>query len=980
MKSFMAFLMVLMLVTVISADGVYIQGGLTDDVPLPPEDLEVRHYGGVKEPGFMGDLDVEIWSTEFTGPYGETVPVDIYYPADGENGPYPVIIQFNGFMMANKGLAMWCEYYASWGYVVSAVHLQYMRAVNLDLEKCAYEVLANIDFLVEMGEEPGSPIEGLVDGERCGLTGYSLGGKVGLMADVYDSRQGNDRIKAISTKAMAIMFQPDLVPMLDEVTTPVQIQTGDKDEFTPPDNNSQVVYDNMNNASTQYVLIAGANHEQYQDDETFGSGLVDGDPEISREEQHRIGRRYSTAFFNYYIKGETGYGEYLYGEYAQQDVEEDILVFNDFKHVDYVMPEPGKEHNLITWRSGSRESVSHYNVYRSADQDGPYELIASVDSRESGEYRYLDMYKGTGDDIWWWYVVRTVDADGVEEENDNAVREPGENQAPFITLTRPNGGEIFDGRGEEEITWSTEAGDDPIDGITLRYSADGGETWNTIVEDIPDQGTYLWTVPNHGSTTCLVRAVVRDTSGSIGLDTSDQHFSIEGVSPLPPVNLTVEHGGIDETLDNGMFHDDHSPWVLNRTVDGGEARWDDEHFEEGGSIYVRAEAIGEFNVSTEDSYWEQEIRPVSEEVVLTGAFRKVLFYGSGWRWETFVHDARVEVLLYDTSAGWQSVFVDDAISVGDTGWVEFETNGYEPLGQVNAVRLRMHAEAEGDTGPQGGLREARAELWMDNMSMIAEGTVDNLISWDPSPEDRYLSHYNVYRSESKAGPWDTPIAAVEADGSIVYGYQDMGAGTADQILWWYVVRAVGAHGMEEENVHPVREPSTDVEVFDIPLHAGWNFVSFNLVAVDSSLGAILDDPGYGISGSYDRVMYYDSSAGRWYSHLPGRPDHYNNIHTWDHTMGIWIRVTEDVTLSVQGVRPGATDVTLYTGWNMVGLPSSTAGNHDLPSEVTRIGYFDVSQEYNIAYTEEVDTFVFSPGKGYWVYNSGNVVTWTVEFS
>ena len=97
-------------------------------------------------------------------------------------------------------------------------------------------------------------------------------------------------------------------------------------------------------------------------------------------------------------------------------------------------------------------------------------------------------------------------------------------------------------------------------------------------------------------------------------------------------------------------------------------------------------------------------------------------------------------------------------------------------------------------------------------------------------------------------------------------------------------------------------------------------------------------------------------------------------------MGIWIRMTGNATLTVEGYAPTSTDITLYPGWNIVGLPSNSPGNHDLPAEVTRIGYFDSSDEYNIAYMDDVDTFVFEPGKGYWVYNGADEpVTWTVHY-
>ncbi len=177
------------------------------------------------------------------------------------------------------------------------------------------------------------------------------------------------------------------------------------------------------------------------------------------------------------------------------------------------------------------------------------------------------------------------------------------------------------------------------------------------------------------------------------------------------------------------------------------------------------------------------------------------------------------------------------------------------------------------------------------------------------------------------------------------------------------------------------QPLPEPEEFSIDMLAavdndGWNFVSFNIDLVDTSLESIL----YDIDGSYDRVMYYDASTGRWSSYVPDRAENFNNLQSWDKTMGVWIRVTEYTTLTVEGYVPTSTDITLQPGWNMVGLPSAEAGDHGLPTEVTRVGYFDAAEEYNLAYMEDVDTFEFEPGNGYWIYNDADYsVVWTVDY-
>ncbi|MFO8110421.1 MAG: C25 family cysteine peptidase [Thermoplasmata archaeon] len=564
---------------------------------------------------------------------------------------------------------------------------------------------------------------------------------------------------------------------------------------------------------------------------------------------------------------------------------------------------------------------------------------------------------------------------------------PGE--PPQVTLTRPSGGETFTARAEENILWSASPGDDPIVGVDLLYSTDGGSSWNTIIEGYSNSGTYSWTVPNEHSSECMVRVIATDSAERTGQDTSSGTFNIQGLPPDPPENLDIQHFAMIEAVENGIFDGDFEPWILTRLEDEGEARWDSESYTEGGSIYVTSQATGSDNINTENSYWQQDITPTSNEITVSGVFQKNIIVDSGVGWTTQVHNATVDVLVHDTATGWQTVFIDEDTSTAD--WTDFEST-YAPVGNVDSIRLRMHVMAEGDTGPMGGTHTGTGELWMDEFSVISvesiEGGEHNLFSWDAVQGDPdEVSHYNVYRSQDNSGPWDgtTLIGNVNAIGSTEYSYIDWNKGSADDIRWWYVVRGVGTNDLEDDNTNAVREPSAEIPTFDLVLSSGgaangWNFVSFNLIPQDTSLESILEDSEYGISGNYDRVMYYDASSDRWYSYVPGRAEQFNNLQNWGHTMGLWIRMTAGATLTVEGTRPTSTAITLEPGWNMVGLPSESQGNHDLPSEVTSIGYFDTSKENNVAYSSGTAVFEFRPGEGYWVYNSANyAVTWNIEY-
>lgn len=163
----------------------------------------------------------------------------------------------------------------------------------------------------------------------------------------------------------------------------------------------------------------------------------------------------------------------------------------------------------------------------------------------------------------------------------------------------------------------------------------------------------------------------------------------------------------------------------------------------------------------------------------------------------------------------------------------------------------------------------------------------------------------------------------------------------------------------------------------------WTFLSSELIPVSTNLEDILEDPNYGISGNYSKVMWYDASSSKWRSYMPDRDDWYNDLSTWNQTMGIWVQMSGRDTLTIKGTYPTSTDITLYPGWNMMGFPSKAdeKASLALPDEVTKIGVFDETEEYNIKYIDDLSTYTMTSGEGYWLYNNAdNAVIWTVDYS
>ncbi len=93
---------------------------------------------------------------------------------------------------------------------------------------------------------------------------------------------------------------------------------------------------------------------------------------------------------------------------------------------------------------------------------------------------------------------------------------------PYLRLTSPNGGEIWEAGTRQPITWD---GDYFSGDVKIEYSPDGGSTWEVIDAGADNDGNYSWELPDEISQDCLVRVSALDGALS---DVSDAPFRILG--------------------------------------------------------------------------------------------------------------------------------------------------------------------------------------------------------------------------------------------------------------------------------------------------------------------------------------------------------------------------------------------------------------------------------------------------------------------
>ncbi len=183
----------------------------------------------------------------------------------------------------------------------------------------------------------------------------------------------------------------------------------------------------------------------------------------------------------------------------------------------------GTDHN-ITWTSSNFGAVKiEYTT------NNGLEWIVIIDS--------VDAVTGT----YLWSIPNTTSTNckvRVSKNNEAAINDISNSSftiyAPTITLTSPNGSELWRVGANQNITWNS----NNISNVKIEYSTNAGTDWAVIVESTnASTQTYNWLIPNTPSTDCKVR--ISDVLEPEMNDTSNNKFTIY----QPLITVTEPTGG-----------------------------------------------------------------------------------------------------------------------------------------------------------------------------------------------------------------------------------------------------------------------------------------------------------------------------------------------------------------------------------------------------------------------------------------------------
>ncbi len=307
---------------------------------------------------------------EYPGdPSGRSLITEVWYPkpeAGKPNGPYPLIVFAHGFMAFRTQSVYLTSHLASHGYFVvspdfplsgMAGYTKNRGGADIgDVINQPGDVSFLIDKFLEFSNTPGNQFAGMIDPNEIGVTGHSLGGMTTILSS--EGIMADSRVQAAAPLSpIACFFEPEYFNVKRHV--PIIIMTGTSDIITPFDANARQTYANVK--TPKYLVgIKGGTHVGFIDFNVpekqaldafmtmaglskILQGLIESvagikasavgclsmisimDPEygtdmseiIIPDRQREISSIYETAFFGYYLKGESHWLPILSDEFAR---------------------------------------------------------------------------------------------------------------------------------------------------------------------------------------------------------------------------------------------------------------------------------------------------------------------------------------------------------------------------------------------------------------------------------------------------------------------------------------------------------------------------------------------------------------------------------------------------------------------------------------------------------------------------------------
>lgn len=236
----------------------------------------------------LADVSRTAANGAFAGSAERTLVTEVWYPAaasadkevadapsDPSGGPYPLIIFGHGFSSFRRQSASYAQHLASHGYVVAAPDFpgSYFGAAGGPTLSAVLDQPADVSFVIDetlrLNAEEGGTLAGMIDGERIGVTGHSLGGLTAMLTAYGDRR--DERVDAILPISPPACMLPE--NLAEDGGVPIMVVGGSAEIIVPP---PWIHYAYEIAATPKYFVgIIGGDHIRFADFDTPDYALPD---------------------------------------------------------------------------------------------------------------------------------------------------------------------------------------------------------------------------------------------------------------------------------------------------------------------------------------------------------------------------------------------------------------------------------------------------------------------------------------------------------------------------------------------------------------------------------------------------------------------------------------------------------------------------------------------------------------------------------
>jgi hypothetical protein len=614
---------------------------------------------------------------------------------------------------------------------------------------------------------------------------------------------------------------------------------------------------------------------------------------------------------------------------------------------------------------------------------------------------------------------------------DSAVRSNAlivDNTAPVVTLTQPNGGEYVHSGNAYTIVWNaTDAV--PPGNLTIGalYSTDGGTTFPPgniafapvgFVKGVNSASWLAADIPNIDSQLARIRLTVTDAAGNSTIVTSASNFTILTTAPTVSISIpnasTSWNGGSSQTITFTTtsafnlnvdymleFSTDGATWstitnyVTNQPVGLTTYPWTVNNAYRGAAARIRAtvrDKVLRTGTTTSGLFTILDVTAPTVTVTAPAAGAK-LYNGvaSSITWTANDNVAGVNLTYnwyYSTDGGSSYAFIGTANAAQGTN-----TQAWTPTGitttQTNC-KVKVEA-ADAATTPNTGTGYSgtfsiypattapAVTVSAPATSASWQAGTCHAINWTSTytTDPDALLTILIELSDDGGGTWATiatlPNQSV-GSGSFNWAADVAAAPQTDCMIQVTATDPALVPGSGTSGIFTITAAEAGLTTANVPIGAGWNLVSLQLVPTCTSVGSVLAE----VLDDVDSVWYFTGGpSGTWQSYAPGAP---SSLTTMEAGKAYWVNMDSgfggvDFTFQGRNCPAGIGPPPSYTtvaGWNMVGFKSTIGKQVQVylgtcPSTYYLLPIYEYTGSAYVALT--LCTSNMTAGKGYWVYYS-----------